>query len=206
LAEYKLHGFSVSGNCYKVALMLAACAADWEPVQIRRSDMRDPAWRARVNPTGEAPVLEHKGKFIRQSPIILDYLAETLGQHGWASETERREIQTWMFFDNHKFTGPLSSARFRRVILKIDDAATKDYQDRFDLSLGIIEQRLGQHPWIALDRLTIADFSYAGYLFYDPGELALDWSKVPNLDAWRGRIRALPGFKDPLEMLPPIAA
>jgi glutathione S-transferase len=204
MVEYRLHGFSVSGNSYKVALMLAACKADWEAVPVRRTDLRDPKWRASVNPTGEAPVLEHKGRFLAQSAIILDYLAETLGKHGWRNEDERREIQSWLFFDNHKFTGPLAFARFRRLILKIDDAATADYQERFDLSLGIIEQRLGQHQWIALDRLTIADFSYAGYLFYDPSELALDWSKTPNLKAWRDRIAALPGWKGPHDLLPPI--
>ena len=80
MKEYRLHGFSVSGNCWKVALMLAACGADWEAVQIKRSDMSDPAWRARVNATGEAPVLEHKGRFLSQSAIILDYLAEKLGK------------------------------------------------------------------------------------------------------------------------------
>jgi glutathione S-transferase len=196
----------VSGNSYKIALMLAACGADWEPVAVKRADLRDPAWRARVNPTGEVPVLEHSGRFIRQSPIILDYLAERLGHYGWATEDERREIQTWMFFDNHKFTGPLAFARFRRIILKIDDAATADYQERFNLSLAIIEARLGEHDWIALDRLTIADFSFAGYLFYEPAELALDWGTSPNLKAWRDRIAALPGFKGPHEMLPPIAA
>jgi glutathione S-transferase len=204
MAEYKLHGFSVSGNCYKVALMLAACGADWENVAIKRSDLGDPAWRARVNETGEAPVLEHKGKFLSQSAIILDYLAEKIGKYGWKSEDERRAIQTWLFFDNHKFTAPMGYARFRRLILKIEDATTAHHQERFAQSLAIIEKHLGEHDWIALDRLTIADFSYAGYLFYDPSEIALDWKNYPNLDRWRGRIRKLPGWKGPHELLPPI--
>jgi hypothetical protein len=34
----------------------------------------------------------------------------------------------------------------------------------------------------------------------------VDWSRYPNIDAWRGRMRALPGWRGPHEMLPPIAA
>jgi glutathione S-transferase len=204
MAEYRLHGFSVSGNCYKVALMLAICGADWEAVATRRADLGDPAWRARVNETGEAPVLEHKGKFISQSAIILDTLAEQLGKYGWKNEAERREIQKWLFFDNHKFSAPLGYARFRRLILKIEDVATANHQERANQSLAIMEKHLSEHDWIALDRLTIADLSFAGYLFYEPAEIAVDWSKYPNLDRWRDRIRALPGWKGPHELLPPI--
>ena len=59
---------------------------------------------------------------------------------------------------------------------------------------------------IALDRTTIADFSYAGYLFYDPAEIAVDWKDYPNIDAWRSRVKKLPGWKGPHDMLPPIQA
>jgi hypothetical protein len=34
MAEYTLHCFAQSGNCYKAALMLALSGADWEPVWV----------------------------------------------------------------------------------------------------------------------------------------------------------------------------
>jgi glutathione S-transferase len=49
--------------------------------------------------------------------------------------------------------------------------------------------------------MTIADLSMCGYLFWDD-ELGVDWKLFPNLDAWLGRIRAMPRWKHPYELMP----
>jgi glutathione S-transferase len=42
-----------------------------------------------------------------------------------------------------------------------------------------------------------------GYLFYPVEEHGYDWAKTsPNVHAWIGRMRALPGWKDPYEAMP----
>ncbi len=61
----------------------------------------------------------------------------------------------------------------------------------------------GKSKFIVGDKPTIADFSLAGYMFYPPEESGYDWAKSnPNLHAWIERLRALPGWKDPYEMMP----
>ena len=89
VAEYTLYGFAQSGNCYKVALALELAGADWAPrfVDYFGGETRTPAYRA-INVMGEVPVLEHRGKRLSQSGVILDYLAETLGRFG--AEGRRR--------------------------------------------------------------------------------------------------------------------
>lgn len=43
----------------------------------------------------------------------------------------------------------------------------------------------------------------AGYMFYPPEESGYDWaSSNPNLFAWTERMRALPGWKGPYELMP----
>ena len=90
MAEYTLHCFAQSGNCYKVALALELAQADWAPrfVDYFGGETRTPAYRG-INVMGEAPVLEHDGVRFSQSGVILDYLAGTLGRLGPADAAER---------------------------------------------------------------------------------------------------------------------
>ncbi len=119
MAEYTLHGFAQSGNCYKVALALELAGADWAPrfVDYFGGETRTPAYRE-INAMGEAPVLEHRGRRFSQSGVILDYLAETLGRFGPRDADERREILRWLLFDNHKLTSYTATYRFLRVLAK----------------------------------------------------------------------------------------
>ena len=78
MSEYKLHCFAQSGNAYRVALMLNLIGADWKPVFVdffAKGVPRTPEWRADVNEMGEVPVLDHNGKRLTQSGVILTYLS-----------------------------------------------------------------------------------------------------------------------------------
>jgi glutathione S-transferase len=207
MARYKLHCFCQSGNSFKAAFYLNAAGLDWEPVftDYMKGATRDPKWRETVNEMGEAPVLEGDGRKLTQTGAILTYLSEKTGKFAPASEDERLEALRWILFDNHKFTGYFATYRFMKSFLP--QAPSPDVlafvKGRFDGALGIIEKHLGTSKFIVGDRPTIADFSFAGYMFYPPEESGYDWPKTnPNLAAWIERMRALPGWKDPYEMMP----
>ncbi len=106
MSEFRLHCFADSGNAYKVALMLELTRQDWEAVFVDffSGQTRQQDWRDAVNDQGEVPVLEHAGRRLTQSALILEYLAGHTGRFGARDEEERREIWRWMLFDNHKFT------------------------------------------------------------------------------------------------------
>lgn len=205
MAEFQLHGFGESGNAYKVALYLTLVGADWAsvPTDMFAGQQRDPAWRAAFNELGEVPVLQHGETTLTQSGVILDYLvAQCDGAYGWATEDERREVLRWVLFDNHRFSGNLATARFlRRFAGMADSDVTAFLEKRFQSALKLVEKRLTGRDWIALDRASVADLSLAGYLFYD-GEIPLDWADWPATAAWRERIRALPGWRPPYDLLP----
>lgn len=207
MAQYKLHCFCQSGNSYKVALYLNCAGLDWERVftDFMNGATRDPRWRESVNEMGEAPVLEHDGGKLSQSGVILSFLADRTGKFAPASDEERLEALRWVLFDNHKFTGYFATYRFMRAFLpKEPDANVLAFlKGRFDSALGIVEKHLGRSRFVVGDRPTIADFSLAGYMFYPPEESGYEWSKSnPNLAGWIGRMRALPGWKDPYELMP----
>jgi glutathione S-transferase len=207
MAQYKLHSFCQSGNSYKVGLYLQCAGLDWEPVFVDyfNGQTRDPKWRESVNVMGEAPVLEDGAAKLAQSGVILSYLADKTGKFKPASEAQRLEAMRWMLFDNHKFTGYFATYRFMKAFMKQepDPAVMAFLKGRFDNALGIVEKHLGTSPYIAGDTPTIADFSLVGYMFFPPQESGYDWSKTnPNLVAWLERIRALPGWKGPYDLLP----
>jgi glutathione S-transferase len=68
---YKLHGFSQSGNTFKVAFLLRALQQPWEPVFVdfMNGVTRTEAWRAQSNAMGEVPVLEEDGHLMTQSAL-----------------------------------------------------------------------------------------------------------------------------------------
>jgi glutathione S-transferase len=207
MAEYKLYGFCQSGNAYKVALMLNSARADWEPVFVDffKGATREAAWRENVNEMGEVPVLEHKGRKLAQSGVILTYLAETLGKFGPASKDEGLEILRWILFDNHKFTSYFATYRFLRALAPQapDPAVLAFLKGRFEAAAAIVDKHLKASRFLVGGTPTIADFSLAGYMFYPVEEHGFDFSSThPGIAQWLGRMRELPGWKGPYDLLP----
>ena len=205
--EYKLHCFAQSGNAYKVALMLSCAGASWESVFVDffGGMTRTAQWRQDVNEMGEVPVLEHAGRKLSQSGVILDYLAGTLGQFGARSDDERREVLRWMLFDNHKFTSYLATHRFLHAFAspRPHPEVLAFLKGRAQAACAVVDHHLADREFMVGQRPTIADLSMAGYVFYPAEESGLDLSATyPNIARWKDRIAALPGWKSPYDLLP----
>ena len=203
MADYVLYCFAQSGNAYKAALALQLANADWEPrfVDYFGGETRTREYRA-INVMGEAPLLLHNGMTLSQSGVILDYLAETLGQFGPRDAAERREILRWILFDNHKLTSYTATLRFMRTFTEAPDPAVlKFLRARAETAWGVLNAHLAGREFVVGDHLTIADFSLCGYLFW-PEEIGVDWSVYPNIRDWLARISAMPRFKPPYELMP----
>jgi glutathione S-transferase len=203
MSEYVLHCFAQSGNAYKPALALQLAGADWEPrfVDFFKGETRTPAYRA-VNVMGEVPMLEHRGATLCQSGVILDYLAETLGRFAPADPAERREILRWLLWDNHKLTSYTATYRYMRTFVKDPEPAVLgEFRRRAETAWGVLETHLARRNYVVADRLTIADLSLAGYLYFDD-EIGVDWGAYPAIRDWLGRIKGEPRWVHPYELMP----
>jgi glutathione S-transferase len=204
MADFTLYCFGESGNAYKVALMLQACELPWQPrfVDFFNGETRSDAYRSTVNFMGEAPVLVHNGKTLAQSGVILDYLAEVARKYGPKSDDERREIMRWMLFDNHKLTSPIATLRFMINFAKTGETPVTEWLRARALgSLKILDQHLAKQEHVLGRRMTIADFSMCGYLFYGD-ELPFDLGKFAHVQNWLDRIRSIHGWKHPYDLMP----
>ncbi len=203
MVDYHLYCFAQSGNAYKPALMLNLCGADWEPrfVDFFNGETRKDAFRA-INPMGEVPVLDHGGKILTQSGIILDYLAEKFEKFGPEDDDERREIWRWILFDNHKLTAGVATYRFLMRFAKTGETPVTDFlKARMNSALRVLDNHLEQQNFVVADRPTIADVSLCGYLFW-PEEFDTSFDDYPAIAAWLRRIEALPGWVHPYELMP----
>ena len=203
MAEYTLYCFAQSGNAYKPALALELAGADWAPrfVDFFNGETRTPEYRA-INVMGEAPVLEHKGQRLAQSGVILDYLAESLGKFGPADAAERREILRWLLWDNHKLTSYSATYRFLRTFTKDTDPAVLEvFRKRSETAWGVLDAHLSGRRYVVGDRLTIADLSLCGYLYFND-EMGVDWSAYPGIRAWLERIQSQPRWAHPYKLMP----
>ena len=207
---YKLHAFAQSGNVFKVAVALQALRQSWTAIHMPFADFvggvpRSDAWRQDVNAMGEVPILEVGGKKLTQSAAILIYLSNRHGAYGGQDEDERQEILRWMFFDNHKFTSYFATWRFLKSFgaTAPDPAIEKFLRGRIDNAFGIVERHLANREYMVGTQPTIADMSLAGYMYYPVEESGYDLAKqFPAIARWSERLRKLPGWKPPYELLP----
>jgi glutathione S-transferase len=208
MSEYQLYCFAQSGNSYRAALMLNLIGAAWEPIWVDffvGGQQRTPEFREKINEMGEAPVLVHGDKKLTQSGVILTYLAERSGKFLPASESERLEALRWIIFDNQKASGYLGPFRFLKNFAPAnpDPAVLEFLKGRIMSSLGILNTRLGKAPYIIGERPTIADLSLVGYLYYPTEEFGFDIAaQHKHISDWLARIKALPGWKHPYELMP----
>jgi glutathione S-transferase len=203
VAEYKLYCFAQSGNSYKAALMLELCGLDWAPASVDyfKGETRSEAWRGRVNEMGEVPVLVHRGQTFTQSGVILEYLAGQTGQFAPAPD-QRLEWLRWLLFDNHKFTADFAKLRFQTILGTPDSELARFMRPRVEDAYGIVDRHLAGQPFILGDRPTVADLSLAGYVYYTE-PVGTDLTRFRHVEAWKDRIRALPRWRGPLDLMPP---
>jgi len=201
--KYQLHCYAQSGNAYKAALMLNLCSADWEPVFV---DFFNGATRSaefrNINEMGEVPTLVAKDLTLSQSGIILDYLADTFELYDASSVPTHREVMRWILFDNHKLTGSISSLRFRRHFQGDSEGELTEFLHQRSIgALTILERRLDKAEYVVGAEPTIADISLCGYLFW-PEEIGISWDSFPAIAAWLDRIKSLPGWVHPYDLMP----
>ena len=208
MAEFQLYCFAQSGNSYRAALMLNLIGADWEPVWVdffKAGIQRMPHFRDEINEMGEAPVLVHGKKKLSQSGVILTYLADLTGQYKPRNEDERLEALRWIIFDNQKVNGFLGPFRFLKNFAPApgDPAVMAFLQGRAQTNLAIVNKRLTVRRFLVGAQPIIADISMVGYLYYPAEEFGFDIARdYPAIGAWLERIKALPGWKHPYDLMP----
>ncbi len=206
MADHQLYCFAQSGNSYKVALCLNLVGANWEPVFVNyfNGETRSNTYREQINEMGEVPVLVDGTRKLTQSGAILLHLAARHGRFGGMDAESHDEILRWILYDNHKFTSYLATYRFLHAFAKGGSEQVLAFlKGRIDQALDIVARHLEHQAFVAGVEPSVADLSMCGYLFYPPEEFGFDIAAAyPAIGAWLGRIRSLPGWAHPYDLMP----
>jgi glutathione S-transferase len=202
LSVLKLYGSLQSGHSYKVRLMLLLSGMDhaYTPVDIFvPRDKRPPEFQ-QISPFGEVPVLVHDGIVLAQSNAILLHLARTTGRFTTKDEHDRDAITSWLFWEANRIGRSYPNLRYCRLFDKTaDPGLVAWFHSTAEADLMRLNTELSEKPYLLGD-ITIADISCAGYLLYgDNVGLAMD--RWPHVRGWLDRIRALPGWQHPADVM-----
>ncbi len=191
----KLYMTQNSGNAYKPRLLLAMLNVPYEQAIIdTRGGENKKAPFLKVNPRGEVPVLEDDGKVFWDSTACLVYIARKHGGEKWlpTDPAGMAEVMQWMALAQNEIRYGLQIARGNlRGIRKWGNLP--ELQEHGRAGLKVLEERLQQHAWLALDRPTIADLACYPYVQTAP-EAGVPLENTPAVVAWMKRLEALPGW------------
>ena len=192
-----VHGFSPSGNCHKVRLLLEQLGRpyDWVETRSDTGATRTPDFLA-LNPNGKVPALvRDDGAVLTESNAILCWLADGtdfLPADPWA----RAQALSWMFFEQYSHEPYVAVARFICGWTPIDSPRRADLprlRERAHAALAVMERHLAAHDWFTGDRYGIADIALFAYTApAEEGGVSLD--AYPAINAWLDRVRATPRF------------
>jgi len=191
----KLHDVPLSGNCYKVRLFLGLIGqqAELVPVDLLGGAQKRPAFLA-INPRGQVPALEDGELRLGDSHAILVYLARQYAEERWNPQdaVTQGRIAHWLSFAANEIQHGPAQARVIQLFKRPGDLASAQAKGR--QALELLDGELARHPWLARTAApSIADVAIYPYVAM-AGEGGLEPGAYPHLNAWMGRVRALPGY------------
>ena len=191
----RLYNSAVSGNCYKVRLLLAHLELGYETVELSvvdRSNRKEVL--GGLNPGLRVPTLVlEDGRSLGESNAILWYFGDGT-QYVPADRYERAQVLQWQFFEQYDHEPMIAVARFWLHYKDgaYDRAALAEKQKGGYKALDAMERHLAAHAWFAGDRYSIADISLYAYT-HVASEGGFDLARYPSIRAWIGRVAAEPG-------------
>ena len=195
-------GQKQSITTHKVALMLAMTET---PFAFRVIDLLSGAQKSAdyeaLNPFGRVPTFVQGDLVLRQSAVILRYLARRTGQYGTDGEAEEYAVENWFGFAYDYFSFGLARVRYINRFMGGEPQHLKDFFRPNTLrGMELIERHLADHEWLALGRPTLAEL-VCHPLVAVWRDAELDIADYPATAAWLERFQALPGWTEPEAML-----
>ena len=196
-----LFGSFTSSSSFKpvLYLTLAQLPFSFRTVNLKNGVQFTEAYKA-VNRYGKVPALRHRGLTIVQSNIILDYLARTTGHFEPASEQDRWHAREWLSWEEDQITNVAKVRHYSRF-RAVDPAVMDYFRPLAEAALSFVDRALEGRDWLVGDACSIADIGCWGRMVF-MAEGGLEITNWPNLRAWSERIRAMPGYAMPYDLIP----
>ena len=190
-----LYDSAVSGNCYKVRLLLAQLGLPYERRDVDvvdRSGRRD--LLGELNPGLRVPTLVlDDGRPLGESDAILMYLGEGTP---YVPEDRylRAQVLQWLFFEQYSHEPYIAVVRFWLTL-----AASRPPDDEVEArreggraALAAMERHLATRSFLVGEAYSVADIALYAYT-HVAHEGGVDLAPYPAVRAWLGRVASQPG-------------
>jgi glutathione S-transferase len=191
----QLYGHELSGNSYKVQLLLSLLDLEyeWIKVDLLKGEQKSPEFLG-LNPFGQVPLLIDGAVKLADAQAILVYLARCYGGEQWlpGEAISLSQVVRWLSITAGEVRQGPETARLYHLFgianLNIDRAIEKT-----EFILTQLNQHLGHLDWLELGHPTIADVAVFPYIALAPdGNINL--RPYTHVLAWIERMKHLPGF------------
>ena len=185
MAQLKIYGDSISGNCLKVKYTadLLGRAYEWHEINILKEESRTPEY-LKINPFGQVPaVVLEDGQPLAQSNAIIRFLA-TGSQLLPSDPVQQAKIDEWLFWEQYSHEPYVAVCRFQMRYLQRSAAELEPWRvERGNQALDFMEQQLESKTWLANEAFSIADIALHAYTsLAEEGGFNLD--SRPNVQRW----------------------
>jgi glutathione S-transferase len=189
-----LYNSQVSGNCYKVRLLLAHLGLEYERQEV---DVVDRSNRAELlgelNPALRVPTLVlDDGRPLAESNAILAYLAEG-ATYLPEDRYERGQVLQWLFFEQYSHEPNIAVVRFW-VAYSGAPPPEEEVEPRRRAgyaALDAMERHLSGRAYLVGERYTIADIALYAYT-HVAHEGGFHLTGYPAIRAWLERVAKQP--------------
>ncbi|HEX3511011.1 MAG TPA: glutathione S-transferase family protein [Solirubrobacteraceae bacterium] len=187
-----LYDSQVSGNCYKVRLLLAHLGAPCDRIEV---DVVERSGRlellGELNPALRVPTLVFDdGRSLGESNAIIWHLAQGT-PYIPADEFERAQVLQWMFFEQYSHEPYIAVARFL-VAVSDRPVGEEELEPKMRggyLALDAMERHLASRAYLVGERYSIADIALYAYTHVAP-EAGFELGRYPAIGAWLQRVAA----------------
>ena len=191
-----LYDSPVSGNCYKVRLLLAHLGVDYER---RTVDVVDRSNRkellGELNPGLRVPTLVlDDGRPLAESGAILWYFGDGtpfVPDDRYA----RAQVLQWMFFEQYDHEPAIAVVRFWLAYAGRPEAFADRVEERTNAghrALAAMERHLDAREFFVADTFSLADIALYAYT-HVAHEGGFDLEPYGAVRAWLHRVAAVPG-------------
>jgi len=190
-----LYDSQVSGNCYKVRLLLAQLGLDYERRELSVVDRTNrKELLGELNPGLRVPTLVlDDGRPLAESNAIIWYFAD--GTPYLPSDSyERAKVLQWLFFEQYSHEPYIAVVRFWVAVSDSPPPASEIEARRVGgyAALDAMEGHLAREPYFVGGRYSIADIALYSYT-HVAGEGGFDLTPYPAINAWLERVAGQPG-------------
>ena len=191
-----LYDSPISGNCFKVRLLLAHLGIPYERRTVDVADRSErPQLLGGLNPALRVPtIVLDDGRPLAESGAILWYFGDGT-RFVPADPYARAQVLQWMFFEQYDHEPAIAVVRFwlaysgrpEAFADRVEERRAAGYRALDALALG-----LDGRDWLVGDRMTLADIALYAYT-HVAHEGGFDLGRYPSIRVWLARVASEPG-------------